>query len=348
MKVYLVVMLTLLSALSQAQPMRAIGLDFPQLSLAKKAFATYTQKLCDTGFNTVGITAGRLDWTYFRWAEHEAYWSNEVSSQQRDLVRDALGSLKQCKTIDNLSLIVDVFAPRYIEAHPESATFTYQAERLDYQVSSLELAEGHYGERLLEMLDYLAANFPVDSISLTELFYYQEGYSTAERESYKAFSGHADWPRTAKGEIDIDAASIGIWRSSLVSRFVAKAAQIVQKHGKKLLVDVRISWDDLANQGRRFGQDYPQLLEHADALVLWVYLGLNSETPEILRSLQEAYEPFADRLIISIGLWDNKRPSLDPELLKRFLALADDLEFDVWITPSSLMTKEHYEVVRKR
>lgn len=345
MKRYLVFTFALLTLMTQAQSMRAIGLDFPQMSLDTLALANYTQELCRTGFNSVGITAGRLDWTYFRWQDHSENWSNELA-QDRDLVADTLEVLKQCDTIRHRSLIVDVFAPRYIEMHPEAATFTYKGERLPYQVSSLELARGDFGKRLLAMLEYLALHFEVESISLTELFYYEEGYSEAERKDYMDFSGHMDWPRTATGEIDIDDLSIGVWRSSLVKHFIAKAAQVVQKHGKQLLVDVRVSWDDLVTQSRQFGQDYSLLLEHADGLVLWVYLGLTIEGPDQLTTLFKAYKSFSDRLVFSVGLWDNQGPSLDPGVLKRTLELAETLELNVWITPSSLMNQKHMEVLK--
>lgn len=338
---------------NEAAPMRALSLDPPTLTLPAPAFGRYTARVCRVGVNTVGLAAGRLDWSYFRWQGNADAWSNEVVTQERDFIAEALAAVQRCPQITHVSAVVDVFAPRYLESHPHEAAFSADGERLDYQASTVALVEGAFGDRLLEMIDYLAATYPVQSVSLTELFYYEEGFGADDLASYMAFSGAQDWPRLRSGDIDIDAASVGSWRSVMISRFVARAAAVVARHDKELLVDVRVAWGDLDDYARKFGQDYGLLLEHADRLVLWTYFGLEDYEPSYIREIADSLADLSadygsERFILSFGLWDRTRPVLPPAELQAALreAQASSLPH-VWVTPSSLFAAEHWRQLAK-
>lgn len=333
----------------QPDTVRAISLDPPVTLLDSERFHDYQHLLCDSGVNLVGISAGRLDWTYFRWDEHESSWAGVVRSSGRDPLAEALAELQRCPTVTHTSAIIDVFAPRYIEAHPEAAARTVDGVRIPHQVSSVELATGQFGEQLLEMIEYVAKTVPVQSITITELFYFREGYGPTDLESFRRFSGETDWPRLTTGGIDIESPQIGWWRSQLISTFIARAAAATHKHGKELFVDVRVPWDDLGDRGRKQGQDYEMLLQHADRLVLWVYLGLNDHSARYIQEIADAYQRYGrDRIIMSLGLWSRDGrgavPATDLEVELREVARSQLPS--VWVTPASMLSTEHWRVLQ--
>jgi hypothetical protein len=332
---------------SQETPMRALALDPPIYHLDAADLEGYMSQVCASGANTVALNAGRLDWTFFPWDKNSERWSSDVKDTRRDFVAETLTRLKTCNSVNHVSLIVDVFAPRYIADFPEAAAITADGERLEYQVSSVELAEGEFGEELLEMLEYLAATYPVDSISLTELFYYEEGYGPEDLTSYQEFTGREDWPRDEADEIDINAPSVGAWRSALVARFIGRAADVVQEHGKELIVDVRVPWGGLENRSRKYGQDFDLLLEAADRLVLWVYFDLDGYSPAYVQDIATAYAKYGpERMILSFGLWGQNDDVLAPAALQKALNEAQRSALQsVWITPSSFLTEEHWQVL---
>lgn len=326
---------------------RAVSFDPPRLILEAADFALQVERACSAGVNTVGLSAGRLDWNYFRWPGHEEYRSNALTGNARDLLAEAAAAFDSCAGIGHISAIIDVFAPRWLQLHPEAAAYSAGGERIDYQVSTVQLAEGAFGKELLQMIDFIARSYPVQSISLTELFYYEEGYGPDDLASYRKFSGQADWPRLPSGRIDIDAPSVGTWRSVLISGFVAQAAAVVHAYGKELLVDVRVPWGDLQDRGRKQGQDYRLLLDHADRLVLWVYLGLTDRPASYIRDIAQAYRNYgSDRIILSFGLWGRDSTVLSAAELEASLQQAQRSPLaSTWITPASLLDDQHWGVL---
>jgi len=49
----------------------------------------------------------------------------------------------------------------------------------------------------LAMIQYIAENYPVDSISVNEMFYHADGYGPDDKTAFTAYSGLPDWPRTS-------------------------------------------------------------------------------------------------------------------------------------------------------
>lgn len=334
--------------LAPAQPpIRAIGIDLVDMTRPASELAALEQRMRASGINMIGLTAGRVDWTSFRWEGRRDRWSNDVRATNRDLLADHAARFAD---MGHVSAIVDVFAPRYLDDHPSQRAIGVDGRPLLYQASTSALVEGRFGDELILMIAQIARDYPVDSITLTELFYYQEGYGADDLALYRAHSGRNDWPRTSSGAIDPDDASIAEWRSAMVARFVARAANAAQVHGKELFVDVRIGWDTPASEGRRSGHDYALLLEHADRLVLWNYFGLNEREPEYSREIASYMQRYgAERIIISYGLWASRGAVVPAEELGRALdAGAAGSIPHAWITPSSLMTDAHWEALDER
>lgn len=324
--------------------MRAVSLDPPIILLGASEFADYQERLCDSGVNTVGVSVGRLDWAYFRWAGQEARWSSPLKGSQRDPVAEALQALASCPAIQHASAIIDVFAPLYIADHPWAAAHDVDGKLIPHQVSTVELAQGDFGDELVEMVSYIARQLPVQSITLTELFYYHEGYGATDLASFKRYSGLDDWPRRRGGSIDVDHPQIGRWRSQLVASFVERAAEAAHRHGKQLFVDVRVPWGDLSDRGRKQGQEYGLLLKHADRLVLWVYYGLNDYPPSYMRDVAAAYRGFGEQqLILSIGMWSRGGGAILPAELEAGLSASTGSALrDIWVTPASLISQAHW------
>jgi hypothetical protein len=242
---------------------------------------------------------------------------------------------------------VDVFAERYLAAHPDLAARDSSGQRVPYQASTVELVHGGLGRRLLSMIDYLSRAYPIDSVDLTELQYHDEGFGADDKQAYLAATGRSDWPRDSSGAIAVNDPSIGQWRSVLIADFVHRAADIVHAQHKELLVDVRASRDDPSRDGEENGQCYRALLTHADRLVLWNYFGLASGTPADTRELAEHLFHLAPgRFIMSIGLWGSDNTVVGPDDLT--IALRGSVQGgvrDQWVTPYGLMTDSHWKAL---
>lgn len=332
---------------TESAPVRAIGLSLTDYRAQRRQLSAFSARLQAHGVNMVGINAGRLDWTYFPWPGHSERWSHEVREDGLDYLGEAAATFGAWS---HVSAIVDVFVGRYLEEHPEVAARSVTGEASSFQVSIHELVDGAFGQQLLELITYIAANYPVDSIALTELFYDEYGYGDDDRAAYRAYTGYSDWPRTTDGTIDTTHPSIGAWRVHALSRFVARAATITNRHGKELFVDVRVSWGQLANEGGESGQDYGRFLAHADRLVLWNYFALSGYSPEYSADIARAMAHYGrERIIISIGLWGPDETTLPAEQLQRALQTIEASAVpNVWITPSHMLSAAHWDVIKAR
>jgi len=207
--------------------------------------------------------------------------------------------------------------------------------------------EGEFGANLLAMLDYIAANYPVDSISLTELAYRIDGYGADDLAAFLTYTGRSDWPRRPDGGIDIDAPSIGEWRSHEIGHFLERAAATVHAHGVQLFMDVNVSWGDLGREAKEYGQDYATMLQYVDRIVVWDYFGLSGYRPEYtteMASYLAKYGP--ERVILSIGLWKRGGSKISPDDLRRAMQTAQQSPIpNLWITPSQYLSDEYWQVL---
>ncbi|MDI9394553.1 MAG: hypothetical protein QM426_03650 [Euryarchaeota archaeon] len=323
----------------------AVRVDFHSLQNSREDIITLEEKMKSSGVNTVALGAGRLDWNYFKWEGHENYWSQDVKNTGIDFLAEDSERFSKWADID---IVVDLYAPNYIREHPGSSAISWLGEPSSHLVSTMELVEGDFGEQILEMLEYISTNYQADSISLTELAYYTEGYGDDDKAAYMSYTGRDDWPRLPNGLISIDEASIGEWRSYEVGRFLDKAAKITHKNNKKLYMDVRVSWEDLRKEATECGQSYQVMLEHVDKIIIWNYFGLKDYDPKVTKEIAHEYGLKYDpnRIIISIGLWKKGDDVLSSEELKQAMQFSrQEGIYNLWITPSNYLSDEHWESI---
>lgn len=332
-----------------AEPIRAVRIDFASYEESRSQIPALQALVATHQVNLVALGAGRPEWTFFKWAGHEAYWSSVVRNTELDLLAEDIHNFRQAGLgVGQIDAVVDVYAPNFIAENPSAAAVSYWGEPSDLLVSTAALLDGPYHELLLGMIEYIAANYAVDSISITELAYYDYGYGAADLALYTADTGNTDWPRRADGSIDQDDPTIGRWRSAAIGRFLAEAAALVQPHGKKLVMDVNVSWGNLTNDGLEHGHHYPVMLAHADRLIIWAYSDLAGYPPtylaEIATHLKTTYDP--ERIIISPGLWGRNGRLISPDDLGISVASAIRGGLPhLWVTPSHLMTPAHWQAV---
>ncbi|MBK8985148.1 MAG: hypothetical protein IPM39_03560 [Chloroflexi bacterium] len=328
-------------------PIRAIGVNYAHVSASRSEVPALQAYAAAVGVNMVGLNAGRPDWAYFRWQEHPEYWSSAVRSSSIDfLAEDTLNFRTGGLANVHINAMIDIYAPNYIAAHPETAAISYWGEASPLLVSTAALASGPFHDLVLEMIAAIAANYPVDSISITELSYRIYGYGPDDLALYRAHTGRDDWPRSRNGVILFEHPSIGEWRSAALAGFLAKAAAIAQAHGKELFFDVEVSWGDLANEGGEYGHDYATLLTAVNRIIVWGYTDLAGYPPayagEIATYLAERYQP--EQIILSVGLWGpNGTVMAAEEMATAVAAIQTSAIPHVWITPTSLLTADHWE-----
>jgi len=319
-------------------------LDYGNYVASRAGLADLEANLRAAHVNLVALGAGRPEWVYFKWAEHPENWSGEVKDQGIDYLMEDARRFGQWAQVD---AVVDVYAPVYIQAHPDLAALSWLGKPSQYLVNTTELVDGAYGRLLLGMIEAVARDYPVDSISITELMYYTEGYSDADKSAFLAATGRADWPRLANGLINIDHPAIGQWRSQEIGRFLDKARAITSKYGKKLYVDASVTWNAPSDLGQSTGTRYDVLLAHADKIILWDYFGLNGKSPDFSAGLARIVAPLGqDRVILSLGLWAANQRTITPAQLELALASAREGGLnDFWITPSLLMSDAHWQAL---
>jgi glycosyltransferase involved in cell wall biosynthesis len=298
----------------------------------------------------VGVGAGRVEWTYFRWKGHEDAWSNHQKGERdADLLLEATRAFR-AEGLE-VAAYVDLFAPGWIKAHPQSAAVRADGTPSAEQVSLAELADGAFGARAVEMVEFIASTYPVDAVNLTECAYADVSFGAADLASFRAFTGAADWPRDARGRPDLEDPQIWEWKSATFERFVARAAAAVRRHGKRLYVDVAASWKDLARNGRDYGHDYARLLRLADRVVVWDYFALEGLPPtaagDLARHLARAFP--ASHFDVSLGLWGNGSAVVGPADLDAALgAVLASGASQVWVTPNDQVTDAHWAAIVRR
>ena len=327
-------------------PVHALRLDFNDFIASRQQIPALEKRMQTAGVNLVALGAGRPDWSYFKWQGQEANWSGDVQTSGVDfLMEDCLRFNQWAHT----NAVVDVYAPKYIQANPDEAALTWLGKPSQYLVNTMDLVEGKFGELLLSMIEDIAARYPVASISLTELVYHNDGYGDKDRAAYMAYAKARDWPRLANGLVNTDDPSIGVWRTYEIGRFLQKARSTANRHGKLLFMDVSVSWGkpDLASQEN--GTRYDLMLEQADQLVVWDYFALNGYQPEFTENLAQTLKGYGEnRVILSVGLWSKNNRVISGDQLER--ALTSAVKGGIrnhWVTPSLLLNDEHWSILEK-
>ncbi len=341
-----------LAAIEEAPPLvhydgtLAVAIHFDAWRDWRDAYQTLLRNPDARFLNRVAVSAGRADWTYFRWPGQEQWWSPEQTRSETDMLASALAALEARGY--RTTAILDVFASRYLQQHPEAAAVDIDGRRSREVVCSTVLAEGHYGEHLVAVAQALAAGTRADTVALTELFYDKHCFDDRCLLAFKQASGRSDWPRLADGRVDRLDAALAAWRSRQVASVVARLAHVVHAHGKKLALDVKLSRDTLFRNSAENGQDYRLLAPLVDELVAWDYFALEDQPPEY-SARAAAYladELGTDRYYLSVGLWAKYGRVISPEQLARALRSArEGGARHLWITPAKDLSRAHWRAL---
>ena len=344
------ILLPTLAPLPGSVPIHAMRVDYPDYTASRSQVAVWEANMKAAGINMVGLGAGRVEWTYFKWTGHEANWASSVRDTGNDFLALDTARFGQWAQVN---AVVDVLAPNYIKTHPGTAAINASGVPSTDLVSTTELTSGEFGRQLLAMITYIAANYPVNSISLTELFYHTDGYGPDDKASYMVYSGNPDWPRNTDGTIAIMDKSIGDWRTHVLDVYLDQLVVACHKYSKLFYLDVGLTLDygftpeSLNHVTNEHGTNYNVVLEHTDRIVIWGYFALDNFTPEYLTDVSQFLTQFGqDRVILSIGLWGRNGPVVSADELRRgILASQAGGMPNLWITPGSLMTASHWQVL---
>jgi hypothetical protein len=323
-------------------PVRAMRLDFSNYAASRTQIDQMEQKFRAAGINMVGLGAGRVEWTFFKWPGHQTQWSSDVKDTGVDFLAEDTARFGKWAHVD---AVVDVFAPNYIRLHPEKAAVNYLGQASPNLVSTTELVQGEFGQMLLDMIEGIAANYPVQSISITELDYHSDGYGADDKASYLAYAGRADWPRLSNGIINIHDPSIGNWRTHMLDVYLDKAVVIAHRYGKEFFLDVQLSDDSKDPLTNLHGTNYNIVLQHTDRLVVWGYFGLDGTDPQEFFNYAQFLLTFgAKNVILSFGLWDATDPTITCEELREAIEACQSGGLaNIWVTPSTMMTDAHWQ-----
>jgi len=331
------------TAVPSTTGIHAIGLTWPDYSTSRAIVPQVEQQLKAAGMNMIALNAGRVEWNYFKWAGNQSSWAGAVTDTGIDFLAQDAARFGQWAHVDAM---IDILAPNYILAHPDKAAISALGVPSTDLVSTVEMVNGAYSLRLLAMIEYIAANYPVNSISITELQYRIDGYGPDDKASYLAYSKRTDWPRNSDGSISIDDASIGTWRSYMIGTLLSKATAIAHKYGKQLFMDVNMNVNNMGLLENNTGQNYKVMLQNADKIIVWGYFAEDQFAPTAFVQVGQSLSQLGvDRVILSIGLWGATSTTT---------ASASDVQVaiqsaktggmpNVWITPYSLTNAANWQ-----
>ncbi|MGB5082750.1 MAG: hypothetical protein WBO23_18640, partial [Burkholderiales bacterium] len=296
--------------------------------------------------NRVAVSAGRPDWTHFRWPGNERWWSPDQAREGGDMLEEAVAAL-QARGY-RVSAIFDVFAARYLKSHPEAAATDVDGRRSADVVCLRELARGDYGRFLLAATEALAASTRADTVAITELFYDKYCFDDASLADYRRATGNAGWPRTRSGRIDWESRALDTWRSRELALVVERLSRAVRRHGKTFALDVKFSRGDLTRNSAEYGQDYALLAPWVDEFVVWDYFAIEGLPPENAARVAAYFDDEfgANAFFLSIGLWDRDGGTIPAEAFARGLRAARLGGAErIWITPARDLSPAHWDAV---
>jgi hypothetical protein len=323
---------------------RTIRIDYDDLKPDSLISASEEQRYRAAGMNRAGIAAGRVDWAFFPWAGHSAAWAGPVrQSGINFLSRD----IQRFGRWADITVVVDVLAPVYIQNHPEAAAVSWAGIPSTELVSLTQMTTGRFSELLLDFIDAAARVDGADSIVLVEMFYYVDGYGAEDLDTFRLETGLPDWPRHTNGEIDINAEEISTWRTGRISDFIERAAKITHARDKQLWLEVKPDAGQLVSQDWRA---YSAYLTAADRLVIMgnpIFGSYDTELARVTVGNLSALEQ--DKILYEIGMWQDAAGYTLPKIPmtpEEFATLVQEAQTagltDFWFTPSHLMTTAHW------
>ncbi|WP_254185940.1 hypothetical protein [Paenarthrobacter aromaticivorans] len=295
----------------------------------------------------VSISVGRTDWTAFPWPGQTDAISDEVSRTGRDFVGEAISALAKNGKERDVILTIDVLLGRALSEDPSLAGRNIAGERSKAFASVSSLRHGKAGARLASLAAAVAKKYRPTAVNLTELMFDDFTFGSEDFDDFKATTGEDDWPRNREGGIDQSDARISTWRSEAMADIVRRVGAAVDPYGVRLEMDVRSPRDSPSADRADSGHDYDLLLKQLDRLHVWEYVGINAERSPQTKDLAKALTRRAgSRMSLSVGLWSDDG-TISPERFETALReAARGGATSVSVTPASLMTAGHWEVLR--
>lgn len=341
--------------LVQAVAQHSISLGIEDVVNPDQDWNAVRERLEQAHVNAVSIAAGRPEWVAFDWSAHP----EAVAEPGRDHLAHAIS--ETARRPDGgprlVDLMIDALIPRWIESDRSIAGVDADGSFAQFVPSASAIHDGPVGDRYIELMAELARRYEPDQITFTELKFGDETYGADDTALFQEMTGATDWPRRDDGTIDEDAPEIGAWRSQVLADFLDRASAVLDdvaaETGKRpsLAIDLLVNWDDPAAGRPDVGLDHVLLAEHADRLVLWAYLGLEERTPadleRVTAELTRSGIP-ADRVTVSVGLWDEEPEAISPQdMVAGVRAAGTNGITAVNVTPYSLMTEEHWAALNE-
>lgn len=333
----------------QAPADRSVNFGYENVVEDTKTLRSLAAKLDRSGATRIAVNAGRPEWSAFPWEDHEDFVATPAAD--RDLVAAAIDVLGPGRSV---TITVDMLAPSTVEAHPELAGQNLRGELSTEFLSLSEVTQGEYAQRTVDFVGAIATRYQPDAIGITELMFDDFTFGELDLLAYRRFSGHADWPRTSDGEIDVSEPSIAQWRSAAIAGLVERLAAAAHAHGVELHMDVRANFSDPLAGRPESGHDYSLLLRHADLLEVWAYVGLPAHrdgggAPDVDTLTRELVGGLGDdRVRISVGLWGSGSGTISADELEKSLEEAQQAgAAAVSVTPASLLTPAQWKVLNK-
>lgn len=295
----------------------------------------------------VSISVGRTDWTAFPWSGQTDAISYEVSRTGRDFVGEAISALAKNGKERDVILTIDVLLGRALSEDPSLAGRNIAGEPSKAFASVSSLRHGKAGARLASLAAAVAKKYRPTAVNLTELMFDDFTFGSEDFDDFKATTGEDDWPRNREGGIDQSDARISTWRSEAMADIVRRVGAAVDPYGVRLEMDVRSPRDSPSADRADSGHDYDLLLKQLDRLHVWEYVGINAERSPQTKDLAKALTRRAgSRMSLSVGLWSDDG-TISPERFETALReAARGGATSVSVTPASLMTAGHWEVLR--
>src|SRR3989442_15867890 len=100
------------------------------------------------------------------------------------------------------------------------------------------------------MIGYIASKYPVAAIDVPEAAYRHTSFGPGDLASYRQATGRTAWPRDWRGRVNVDDPSVWEWKSSLMEKFVERAATAGHRHGKPLDRDRAARFKGLRHDGK--------------------------------------------------------------------------------------------------
>lgn len=322
-----------------------INYGFESVADPDTNWASEGKRITALGVDSVGLSVGRLEWSAFVQQSRPGNYPDVVSDGERDLAQAAMDGLRRAGYSGQFVLSVDALVPRMLAADQDLAGTDADGKMSREFASAWALVHGPVGDALEAFVTEVARRYQPFMIGLTELMIAEHSFGPRDLELYRKATGHPAWPKTPDGKNDTKHRSLAIWRSMELSRLVARLARAARREGVQLEMDVRAPAPGELRGRPDSGHDYAMLLDAADRLAIWHYIGIDAYpegyNEDFVRSLDKFNER---RLVLSIGLWAGKG-TLSPAELGRALVKSDGVPL-VSITPASMLSPAHWKVLQ--